>query len=269
MPEDQSIPRRALITGGACGFGLATAKALLDQGAYVALGDIDTEALGKATRLLSSPNVLALELDVTSKASVEQAVSACRKRFGGLDTLINSAGVIHFGPLEEVTEEDWDHVIAVDLKGVFLCCQAAVPLLRQSGSRGRIVNLGSDASRMGWPRIASYCAAKFGVVGLTKSLAGELAPDGVTVNCVCPVSVSTTEMGQFAIREKRSMTGRSEAEVLADIAAAIPLGRNATEADIVNAILFFLSDTSAFLTGVALDVDGGMMSTAPWPGTAG
>ena len=151
VSEDQPIPRRALITGGACGFGLATAKALLEQGAYVAIGDINTEALDKVTRLLSSPKVLALELDVTSRASVEQAVNACRKRFGGLDTLINSAGVIHFGPLEEVTEQDWDHVIAVDLKGVFLCCQAAVPLLRQSGRRGRIVNLGSDASRMGWP----------------------------------------------------------------------------------------------------------------------
>ena len=268
MPENQSSPCRALITGGACGFGLATAQALLDQGGHVAIGDIDSEALGKASRLLNSPNLLALELDVRSKASVQEAVNACERKFGGLDTLVNSAGVLHFGRVEEVSEQDWDHVIAVDLKGVFLCCQAAIPLLRQSGRRGRIVNLGSDASRIGWPLIASYSAAKFGVVGLTKSLAGELAPDGVTVNCVCPVGVSTTGMGQLVIREKSAMTGRSADEVLADIAAATPLGRNATEDDVVNAILFFLSEESAFLTGVALDVDGGILSTAPSLGIA-
>ena len=117
--------------------------------------------------------------------------------------------------------------------------------------------------------IAPYCVAKFGVVGLTKSLAGELAPDEVKVNCVCLVGVSTTGMGKFVIREKSAITSRSPKQVLADIAAAIPLGRNATEDDSVNAILFFLSEKLAFLTGVALDVNGGILSTALWPGTAG
>ena len=120
------------------------------------------------------------------RQSVQQAAAACRTRFGGLDTLVNSAGVIHFGTLEETTEADWDRVIDIDLKGVFLCCRAAAPLLRRSGRRGRIVNIGSDVSRIGFPLIASYCAAKSGVVGLSRALAGELAPDGVTVNCVCP-----------------------------------------------------------------------------------
>ena len=267
MRETQPLSRRALITGGASGFGLATTRALLAQGAQVAIGDINTEQLKAATKSLESERVLPLELDVTSPASVRAVIEACRTTFGGLDTLVNSAGVIQFAPLDEVSEQDWDRVIDVDLKGVFLCCQAAAPLLRESGRRGRIVNIGSDASKIGWPLIASYCAAKFGVVGLTKSVAGELAPYGVTVNCVCPVGVSTTGMGQDVLKWKKGATGQTPEDIVAATAAAIPLKRNPNEADIVNAIMFFLSDESAFLTGVALDVDGGMLSTAPVPGT--
>ncbi len=230
------------------------------------IGDIDVAKLKEAADELDSDRVLALEVDVTSRVSVRAAVEACRENFGGVDTLVNSAGVIHFDLVEDTSEEDWDRVIAIDLKGVFLCCQAAMPLLRQSGQRGRIVNIGSDASKIGWPLIASYCAAKFGVVGLTKSLAGELANDGVTVNCVCPVGVASTGMGRDVLKWKTEATGQAPEEVLAATAAGIPLKRNPTEADIVNAIMFFLADESAFLTGVALDVDGGLLSTAPVPG---
>ena len=266
MSETHPTPRRALITGGASGFGLGTARALLARGAQVALGDIDSTRLHQAAQSLGSDKVLPLELDVTAKTSVEAAVAACEENFGGLDTLVNSAGVIHFAPFEEVSEAAWDRVIDIDLKGVFLCCQAASPLLRASGRQGRIVNIGSDASKIGWPLIASYCAAKFAVVGLTKALAGEFAADQVTVNCVCPIGVSTTGMGQHVLEWKEKATGQQAAEVLAATAAGIPLKRNPTEADIVNAILYFLSAEAAFLTGVALDVDGGMLSTAAIPG---
>ena len=259
-------PRRALITGGAGGFGLGTARALLARGAQVAIADIDGEKLRAAASELHSDRVLPLVLDVTSRESVQQAVDACRTRFGGLDTLVNSAGVIHFGSLEETTEADWDRVIDIDLKGVFLCCREAAPLLRESGRRGRIVNIGSDVSRIGFPLIASYCAAKSGVVGLSRALAGELAPDGVTVNCVCPVGVSTTGMGREVLAYKQRTTGAAPAEILAATAADIPLGRNPTEEDVVNAIVFFLAEESSFLTGVALDVDGGLLSTSTLPG---
>ncbi len=253
--------RKALITGGASGFGLATARALLEQGNQVAIGDVDTHQLDKAAADLNDERLLALELDVTSKPSAEATVAACVDAFGGLDTLVNSAGVLDFALLDDIQEENWDRVIDVDLKGVFLCCQAAAPHLRDSGRKGRIVNIGSDASKIGWPTIASYVAAKFGVVGLTKSFAGEFAPSGATVNCVCPAGVSNTGMGRFVLDYKEELTGQGSEEILAATAAEIPLGRNPTVDDVVNAILFFLADTSDFLTGVALDVEGGLTST--------
>ena len=268
MSEAQDTRRRVLITGGASGFGLAIAQALLAQRARVAIGDIDPERLQEAARSLNNgDDVLSLKLDVTSPVSVNSAIAACQETFGGLDTLINSAGVIHFAPLAEIREEDWDRVVGVDLKGPFLCSQAAAPLLCESGRRGRIVNIGSDAAKIGCPMLLSYCASKFGVVGLTKALAAELAPYEVTVNCVCPVGVSTTGMGQAVLDWKIGATGQETDEILEETAAGIPLKRNATVADVVNAVIFFLSDESSFLTGVALDVDGGLLSTMPIPGT--
>ena len=267
MSDIQDARRRVLITGGASGFGLAIARTLLSQRARVAIGDIDSKRLQEAARNLdNADDLLPLELDVTSPFSVKSAVVACQETFGGLDTLINSAGVIHFAPLADISEEDWDRVVDVDLKGPFLCSQAAAPLICESGRRGRIVNIGSDAAKIGCPMILSYCASKFGVIGLTKALAAELAPYGVTVNCVCPVGVSTTGMGQTVLDWKIGATGQKTDEILAETAVGIPLKRNATVADVVNAVMFFLSDESAFLTGVALDVDGGLLSTMPIPG---
>ncbi len=264
--EPRYSSRRIMITGGASGFGLAATEALLQRGANVAIGDIDKERLRQTEGKLNSQNLLTVELDVTSPESVQRAMAACHLRFGGLDGLVNSAGVIWINALSDISEEEWDKTIDVNLKGTFLCCQKAVPLLRKS-QHGRIVNIGSDASKVGFPMIPHYCASKFGVVGLTKSLAGELAPHKITVNCVCPVGVMDTNMGKGVLQWKMETTGLPSEEILARAATNIPLKRNATTADIVNAILFFLADSSDFLTGVALDVDGGSTSTVPIPGT--
>ena len=153
--------------------------------------------------------------------SVRDAVQAHLAAHGGLDCLVNCAGVIHLAPLAEITEADWDRTIDVDLKGTFLCSQAAAPHLTACG-RGRIVNIGSDASRAGFPLIPHYCAAKHGVIGLTKALAGELAPGKVTVNCVCPVGVPTTGMGQKVLRWKMEATGSAPEEIQQATAASIP-----------------------------------------------
>ena len=175
---------------------------------------------------------------------------------GGLDTLVSCAGVIHVKPLEEVTEADWDLTLDVNLKGAFLVSQAAAPALAASG-RGRIVAISSDAGRRGYPWIQAYTASKFGLIGLMESIAIELAPRGVTVNCVCPTSCPTTGMGRSLTAWKVRVSGKSEAEVLASIAASLPLGRYVLEEDVVAAIAYFVSDEASFLTGIALDIDGG------------
>jgi meso-butanediol dehydrogenase / (S,S)-butanediol dehydrogenase / diacetyl reductase len=248
-------PRKAVITGGASGFGLAIARALLDSGSVVALIDLAGPTLDTAAEHLGG-DALALDADVTSASAIRGAIKHVEAELGGLDALVVSAGVIHLKALADVTEEDWDRVLDVNLKGAFLAAQAAAPALRAS-RRGRIVTIGSDAGKRGCDHLQAYSASKFGLVGLTESLAAELASESVTVNCVCPVGCPTTGMGRLVADWKAEHTGRPVHEILADAASTNPVGRNASATDVTNAVMFFLSDAAAFLTGLALDVDGG------------
>lgn len=249
--------RRVLITGGASGFGLEIARRLVAAGAGVAIADRSVAALEATTDELGS-DVLAIPCDVRSPVLVQGAVDRAVERFGGLDTLVVSAGVIHIKPLAEVTEADWDLTLDVNLKGPFNAMQSAAPHLVAAGpGRGRIVAIGSDAGRRGFAWISAYSASKFGLIGLVESLAVELAPYGVTVNAVCPVGAPDTGMGRQVLDWKVEATGRSEADIQAAAARTNPLGRNATAGDVAAAVLWFLDDGASFLTGVALDVDGG------------
>jgi len=249
--------RRALITGGASGFGLEIARRMLDAGAQVAIADASTTALEAAVADLG-PAVLAIPCDVRSPVLMAGAVQAAVDRFGGLDTLVVSAGVIHIKPLADVTEQDWDTTLDVNLKGAFLAMQAAAPHLVAAGpGRGRIVAISSDAGKRGFAWIAAYTASKFGLVGLVESVAVELAPHGVTVNAVCPVGAPGTGMGQQVLDWKVLATGQDAEAIQAAAARTNPLGRNATPGDVAAAVLWFLADEASFITGVALDVDGG------------
>ena len=165
-------PRRALVTGGASGLGFGIAAALLETGAWVAVADLNEANLEQAEASLKNPRMLPIQMDVTSRPSVVAAVERCYKEFGGLDTLVNSAGIFTFGMFEDIPETEWDRVINVNLKGVFLSCQAAAPLLRASG-RGRIVTLVLDAGQRAYPMISNYCASKFGVIGFSQAIAGD------------------------------------------------------------------------------------------------
>jgi meso-butanediol dehydrogenase/(S,S)-butanediol dehydrogenase/diacetyl reductase len=246
--------RKALVTGAASGIGLEVARTLAREGARVAMLDVNREQLDAGAAEIGAAAV-AIAVDVRSAADVRAAVTRATDEIGGLDTVVICAGVIHVKPLAEVTEEDWDSTLDINLKGAFLVCQAAAPALKQS-ARGRIVVISSDAGKRGCPWLHAYSASKFGVVGLTEALASELAPH-VTVNSVCPVGVPTTGMGQLLVEWKSQTTGQPPDEVLAEIASSIPMARNTTTADVAEAVLFFVSDSASFLTGVALDVDGG------------
>lgn len=244
--------RKALITGGASGIGLATARLLAREGASIALLDVDAEQLAGAAAEVGG---IATPADVRSADSVRSAVEHASEQLGGLDTLVVCAGVVHVKRLSDVAEADWDHVLDINLKGAFLCCQAAAPALTASG-RGRIVTISSDAGRRGVPLMLAYTASKFGLIGLTESLAAELAPH-VTVNSVCPVGVAGTGMGQKMLAWKVAHTGRAPDDVLAGIARDLPLGRGGTAEDMAEAVLYFVADSGSFVTGVSLDVDGG------------
>lgn len=255
--------RRALVTGGGSGFGLDIATRLTGAGAQVALVDVSEERVRSAAAGL--PGAVGLTADVRSPAQVQAAVAAAVDALGGLDTLVISAGVIHIKPVDEVAEADWDLTLDVNLKGAFLTAQAAAPHLAASG-RGRVVAIASDAGRRGFAWLQAYCASKFGLIGLTESLAVELSPSKTTVNCICPVGCPTTGMGQDVLDWKVKRAGVQPAEIMAATAGTNPLGRNATETDISDAVLFFISDEASFLTGVALDVDGGAHLGFAFPG---
>jgi meso-butanediol dehydrogenase/(S,S)-butanediol dehydrogenase/diacetyl reductase len=256
--------RKALITGGASGFGLAIARALAAGGATVGLLDVDEARLESAAAELGD-RAVSLRADVRSEDEVAGAVRRFAESAGGLDTLVLCAGVIQIKPLAELSAEEWRRTLDINLTGAFLVAKAAAPRLAASG-RGRIVSLSSDAGRRGMAMIAAYSSSKFGLIGLTESLAMELAGEGVTANCVCPVGCPTTEMGKSVLSWKVEATGKEAEEVVADAGAGNPLGRNATEADVTSAVMFFLSPEASFLTGVSLDVDGGLRLGGALPG---
>jgi NAD(P)-dependent dehydrogenase (short-subunit alcohol dehydrogenase family) len=249
--------RKALVTGGASGFGYAVAERLLAAGAGVAIADLRADAVDAAAARL--PGAVPVVMDVADRAAVAAGTAAAVRALGGLDTLVNSAGVFEFRAFEEIPEAEWDWILGVNLKGVFMTCQAAMPNLRASG-RGRVVNIASDAGKKGYPLISSYVASKFGVVGLTQSLAAEFGPFGVTVNAVCPSTVAGTGMGQKVLDGKVRLYDKPADRVLEEGAAAYPLRRLGTTADVADTIMFLISESAGWISGESINIDGGNLS---------
>jgi len=235
--------RVALVSGGARGLGAAYVRALHAAGATVVVGDLlDDEGEALAGSLVD--RAAFVHLDVTSEESWADAV-AVAVGLGGVDVLVNNAGIANAGRIERYGREKWDAVIAVNLTGTYLGVRAVVPVMKAAG-RGSIVNISSVEGMRGDAGLHGYVASKFGVRGLTKSLAVELGADGIRVNSVHPGFVRTP------------MT-----ELLDESRQRIPLGRPATPEDVTGAVLFLAGDESAYVTGTELVVDGGMIAGVP------
>ncbi len=241
--------RVAFITGAGSGIGRAIAQAFAGQGAKVALVDVDLDAARRAAGEIGDAGgaALALRADVSSPDEVNQAVGAAAGAFGGLDILVNNAGICPLEPLEAISLESCNHVLAVNLTGAFLCAQAALPYLRRS-RHGRIINLGSVAGRIGGLAVgAHYSVSKAGLMCLTKVLAKMLAGEGITANSISP---GTTET---------ALTAGWDAPVKESLRQQIPLGRLGSPEDVAAAALFLASDGAAYMTGATLDVNGGLV----------
>ncbi len=239
--------KTALVTGAASGIGKCIAETYAREGARVAVVDLDGDAAKAAARAIGN-NAIALPCDVSRKTDIEAAVAETVSAFGTLDVLVNNAGTTHVSkPMLDVSEDEYERTFAVNVKGVFFGCQAAVPVFRKQGG-GAIINIGSTAGFRPRPGLSAYSATKGAVHTLTKALAVELAPDRIRVCAIAPVATETPLLPSFlgpaaGMREK--------------FVATVPLGRLALVQDVANAALYLASAEAEFLTGNIVEVDGG------------
>jgi 3-oxoacyl-[acyl-carrier protein] reductase len=236
----------ALVTGGASGFGAGICRRFADEGARIVLVDRDRERGAALARELDAALV---EADVASSADAQRMIAAATERFGRLDILVNNAGTPQPPtPVVDTTEAEFDRLMAVNAKAIFLAAKHAVPVMRRQGG-GVILNTVSVAATRPRPGLAAYNASKGAALVLTRSLAIELAPDRIRVNAVCPGPGDTPMLATF-------VGGESEAHRAAFL-SSIPLGRLCTPADVAGAMVFLASDEASFITGAVLEVDGG------------
>ena len=246
------LGKAALVTGAAAGMGQATARLLAAEGAAVVLADLDVAGAEETAAEIRAAGgkAVAVRCDVATSADCRAAVATAVSEFGGLDILVNSAGIIRRADVVETTEEEWDRVMAVNVGSVFLTGKHAVPVMA-AGSGGSIVNIGSGWGLKGGDQAVSYCASKGAVVNLTRAMAIDHGPQGIRVNCICPGDTDT-EM----LRSEARQLGLEEGAFLEE-SADRPLKRLGTPQDIAQAVLYFSSDSSAWVTGSTLVVDGG------------
>jgi 3-oxoacyl-[acyl-carrier protein] reductase len=239
----------AIVTGAAGGIGKTIALTFVREGAKVVLVDIDRVKLETVKDEIErgKGEAVAISCDITKSADVAEMVRQTHQIFGCIDILVNNAGIIRRGTIETVTEEDWDQVIAVNLKGTFNCCKAVVDIMKKQ-SYGKIINVSSIAGKLGDITSApGYGPSKAGVDALTKTLARQLAPYGINVNAVSPHAIETEMSAQWSEQRRK------------EIIASIPLGRLGKPEDVAEAVLFLASDEASFITGEILDVNGGAL----------
>jgi 3-oxoacyl-[acyl-carrier protein] reductase len=239
--------KSAIVTGAGRGIGRAIATRFLEEGARVMICDVDEGRLESAQAELSAFGQVRSEVvDVTSREAVEYLAGQTKQAFGRIDVLANNAGISRFEPFLEITDENWNDTLAINLTGVFLCSQVVAAEMKDQGS-GAIVNMGSTNGILGEEGLAHYNASKAGVILLSKTMAIELAPHNIRVNSVCP---------GFILTELQLESGMSE-ETIRDYTSQIPLERYGRVEEVASAFAFLASDEASFITGTELVVDGG------------
>ena len=238
--------KRVLVTGGGRGIGRGIVEAFVEAGARVAIADI--EGAEDAAKEIGADTV-GLTCDVSSSESVANALAVVRESVGGLDVVVNNAGVEAFGPLHELSEDAFDKVVSVNLRGTWLVYKHAVPLMRGGGA---IVNVASLAGLVGFPLLGAYAAAKAGVVRMTEVMAVELREIGVRANAICPGFIDTPMMGR-AFADFEAVTGLPLAEII-----AARQGRLGRPQEVASLVVFLASDAASFVNGTAITLDGGM-----------
>ncbi len=244
----------AIITGGRRGMGKADALTLSKAGAKVVVADISLEECQKVVDEIEGfgGEAMAVKCDVSQKAEVEEMIKQTISKFGKIDILVNNAGICQFKPFLELTESDWDKTIDINLKGYFLCAQAAAKEMAKQKS-GVIVNIASIAMGqvgVGFPALTHYCASKGGIAGMTEAMALELAPYGIRVNAIAPGAIDTPMVDPLKVDPK----------VMEGTLARVPLHRMGKPEEISNTVLFLASDDSSYMTGSIIVVDGGWLA---------
>ncbi len=245
VPVGLLADQTAVVTGGAQGLGLAIAQRFVAEGAKVVLGDVNLEATEAAARSLGGPGVAtAVRCDVTNSADVEALVAAAIDSFGGLDVMVNNAGITRDATMRKMTEDQFDQVIAVHLKGTWNGIRSAAAIMREN-QRGAIINMSSLSGKVGLIGQTNYSAAKAGIVGMTKAAAKELAHLGVRVNAVAPGLI------------RSAMTEAMPERIWDQKVAEVPMGRAGEPDEVAKVTLFLASDLSSYMTGTVIEVTGG------------
>lgn len=248
-----------VVTGAGRGIGEAISIRLAKEGADIVVCDIDFDNAERTAEKIKTigRQSLAIKADVSKGKDVEEMVNLTMEKFGRIDILVNNAGILIIKPIVEFKEEEWDRVIDVDLKGVFLCSRAVAKVMINQKS-GKIINISSSSGKMGTEFFANYAAAKFGVIGFTQGLAKELASCKITVNVVCP-GIIGTKMWDYADEELGKILRLPKGEALKKQIQKIPLSRPGTPEDVAGVVVFLLSSEADYMTGQAINVTGGMV----------
>jgi len=253
--------RTVVVTGANQGIGLAMVRRFASEGADVVLASVDAgviDVAGALSEEFDGSRVLGVICDVTDRLAVEALYERAAKAFGRIDVSVQNAGIITIARVEDLTEAQWDDTLAVNTKGVFLCCQAAIAHMRRGGG-GRLINTASGQARDGFIYTPHYAASKFGVMGLTQSLAKEVAMDGITVNAICP-GIIQTDMWDYNDRVWGQMLGdHGPGELMRSWVQGVPMKRAGSGSDVAGLVAFLASEDAAYITGQTINVDGGLI----------